>query len=358
MEQAVRAWLEGRAGGRMGRAARVLLAPLGRVYGHFALRRRRAYAEGRRAVYRASVPVVSVGNLVAGGVGKTPFVLQLVRWATDAGARPAVLLRGYGARRPDEADEPAMIRAACPGVAVYVDPDRVASSKRAVEDGCDLLILDDGFQHGRLARDVDFVLVDATCPWGGGRCFPAGLLREPWSALASATAVVLTRADQAGPEAVADIRARLRADFPALPITTASHAPARWTDLDGRPLGGGLGALRGCRVVAACGIGQPEAFRRTLLDAGATVTRLFPFPDHHAYTRREVQALRLAAATDAARLAFTEKDAVKVRQWVEAPDRGAVGVLGVDFAVVDEEETRARVLALLGPSARGATPEP
>ena len=237
---------------------------------------------------RAGIPVICVGNLTVGGTGKTPMVGWVIEVLKKAGKHPAILTRGYGR------DEPRLLEKL--GVSVVAEPDRVKGASLAKEKGADVLVMDDGFQHLRLARDLDIVLVDATDPWGGGHLLPWGKLREPKEALGRAGAVVITRADQVASEALRLLREEITRLAPAALAAEAVHQPVGGED------------LRGKRVLAVCGIGNPEAFRGTLEGLGAQVT-LKAFPDHHAYTEADVAAVN---ALGAETVVITEKDAVKL----------------------------------------------
>jgi tetraacyldisaccharide 4'-kinase len=250
------------------------------------------------------VPVVSVGNLTLGGTGKTPCVEYVARFYRDHGVRVAVLSRGYGAERGPN-DEALVLEENLPDVPHLQDPDRAAAADRAVEElESELLVLDDGFQHRRLHRDLDIVLIDATRPPQRDFLFPRGTLREPASGLNRAGAILLTRCDQVDPTTVGDLRDWLARRFPGKPVATSEHRPTTEAE-----------ELRGKTVGAFCGIGNPTAFRRTLESLGATVAAFRTFPDHHPYSRADVDALRAWAAglpTDAV-VATTQKDWVKLR---------------------------------------------
>jgi tetraacyldisaccharide 4'-kinase len=267
--------------------------------------RRWAYRAGVFGAKPAGVPVISIGNLTAGGTGKTPMVAWVVGLLRQAGRRPAILIRGYKAvaGRSDEAEE---LRAAT-GAAVVVEADRVAGAAAAVAGGADVLVMDDGFQHRRLRRDLDVVLIDATCPWGFGHVLPRGLLREPPSALGDADAVVVTRADQADPGELPALEARIAGRAAEATLCRASHRLAGLIGPDGErepPE-----SLAGRRVWAFCGIGNPDAFFRTLADAGAEIVGRTVFDDHHAYGPEDLESLaREAAEAGAGRLVTTAKD--------------------------------------------------
>jgi len=269
MQQTCRHLLEGNAGAAR-TAARILLAPLGLLYGGIAALRAWAYRHGVFATHAASAPVISVGNLTAGGTGKTPFTIRLVQHLLQAGRRPAILTRGYGAADPDRADEVQLLRRLLPDVPVYAGADRVMLAQRACGDGANVLILDDGFQHQRLRRNLDIVLIDATCPWGGGLPLPAGLLREFRSAIRRAHVVALTHTppDPDTPM-IAALSAELKRLHPSAPLLFTRHVPTRLATLSGevRP----LAALHGQPVVALSAIGRPAAFTATLGELGADV---------------------------------------------------------------------------------------
>lgn len=290
-----------------------LLAPLSFLYAFAARCRARRWRGRARPLSR---PVLSVGNLTFGGTGKTPFVIHACEELLRRGLRPAVLSRGYRSRGPAGNDEAMLLRERLPEVPHLQNPDRQAAG-RTLEGTVDCFVLDDGFQHLPLRRDVDIVLIDATDPFGGGYCPPAGRLREPLSALDRATLVVITRADLVSHdslgETMREVRARTRA-----PVATGRFRTSCAEDLRGR------------EVVLACGIGNPRAFRLTLQAAGARVAGERRFPDHHAYEPAEAAAL----AAQPLPVAVTEKDAVKLRPlW---PAGGApLLVVRIDFEPLD-----------------------
>ncbi len=303
------------------------------------------------SVKRAPCPVISVGNITVGGTGKTPMVAYLARLAAEMGRRPLILSRGYGgqAGRPNE--EARELERLCPGVPHVQNPDRV----RAMEEGlarnpCDLVILDDGFQHRRLARDLDIVLIDALQPFGFARLLPRGLLREPLSALRRADMVVITRAELVDGADLARIKQAVgRCARPETPVIVAEHRPGDVVSLDGSRRR--ADSLRGLDIAAACGIGNPEAFRWTLTNLGARIRLFDVFADHHAYTRANLD--RLIAAAQAAglkTLVTTGKDYVKWQPLLAG--RAAPGVeiaaLEVELRVVEGEEVlRQRLGAIL-----------
>ena len=323
-------------------AVRRALWPLSLAYSAGTALRRVAYDRGLRRVERLAVPVVSVGNLTVGGTGKTPLVIWLVEQARLAGRRPGVLARGYGrAKGAALNDEGALLAARFPDLPQVQDPDRVAGGRRLCAVGdVDLVILDDGFQHRRLHRDLDLVCVDAREPFDGGLQLPAGDLRESPRALRRADAVVLTRASRASPIELADcVRRVVGAAGRALPVHAADH---RALDLVERPSGQSLplDALAARRVHLLSAIARPATFAETVAALGATVVRHRIEADHHIHDPAVVRRLADAAAQDRALLIVTEKDEVKLhgldvprlvlrialRFRDEPPDLGRLGI--------------------------------
>jgi tetraacyldisaccharide 4'-kinase len=287
------------------------------------------YARGVLKCRALGVPVVSVGNLTVGGTGKTPAVELAVRSLIDLGHRPAVVSRGYGRRghgiqvvadaasirldADEGGDEPFLLARRLPGVPVVVGANRYEAGRHAVERfGVSAIVLDDGFQHRTLAKDLEIVMARAAAPWGNGRLLPGGPLREPLAALARAHLIVVTGAR--GPDDVGEVAEAARIHAPGVPLLTARHVPTEcWEAGAMRYLG--PEALRGRRLLAFAGIGAPDGFRRTLEDTGAVEAGFARFADHHRYTRDEMAGLEArAAAASASGLVTTEKDWARLRR--------------------------------------------
>ncbi len=271
------------------------------------------YDRGWLRTHRVPTPVVSVGNLTVGGTGKTPFVEHVAGYYRRRDVRVAVLSRGYGTESGPN-DEALVLEENLPDVPHLQGKDRVALAQAAIEElESELLVLDDGFQHRRLFRDLDLVLIDATQPWGHGRLLPRGLLREPKSGLRRAHLVALTRCDQVGEADRARLRQEVRRLAPGVPVIETTHRPVGLVNADGETAP--LEALRGRPAAAFCGVGNPESFRRTLTDCGADVREFRVYPDHHAYTRADVDELQGWARrlpVDC-HVVVTQKDLVKLR---------------------------------------------
>lgn len=276
--------------------------------------RNRTYDRDPSRAHRAGVPVVSVGNLTLGGTGKTPMVKWLARWFRDRECRVAIVSRGYGASAGRQNDEAMELAQSLPEVPHVQNPDRVAAAAKAIHDfASQLIVLDDGFQHRRLARDLDIVLLDALEPFGFDHVFPRGTLREPISALRRAQVVCLSRADVITADERDVIRRRTARLAPHAAWCELAHAASRLVNSSGESKP--LETLAGQRVAAFCGIGNPLGFRHTLRATGCEVAAWREFPDHHRYSTPDLAALA-AMATDcnAAMALCTQKDLVKLSQ--------------------------------------------
>jgi tetraacyldisaccharide 4'-kinase len=292
---------------------RWLLLPAWLVYAPLTMLRNALFDHGLFVTRRLNAPVISIGNLVVGGTGKTPVVQEVVDIARALGHKPVVLSRGYGGGGGPN-DEARMLDAL-----VVCDPDRFGSGAAAIVAGATCLVLDDGFQHRHLARDLDVVLIDAVRPWGGSGAalqLPVGALRERRSALRRAGLIILTHCDETETGALEELRRHL-AGF-GKPIVRANHRPTALV-----ALGGGaeepVSALSGQAVVLASGIGNPEAFERAARRLGWDVRACLRFSDHHAYHDRDWQEMVSCANENDAALVVTAKDAVKLTELSRRP---------------------------------------
>jgi tetraacyldisaccharide 4'-kinase len=315
--------------------------------------RNAAYDRGWMQAHRASVPVISVGNITLGGTGKTPMVEWLARWYRRRGVRVTLISRGYG-HAGGINDEGLVLEENLPDVPHLQDPDRVKLAAIAVEElDSELIILDDGFQHRRLARDIDLVMLDSLDPFGLGRLFPRGLLREPIRSLSRASAVVLSRADLiAAPERAA-IWGKIRSSRSSAPILQARHSPQDLIDADVQC--SSLENLSGQSIAAFCGIGNPEGFRRTLEPLCGRILDLRVFPDHHRYTAGDVTDLASWAKASGANLALTtQKDLVKLR--TSALGAVPLRALRIGLEIMDGLEDLERILCSQLPAAEPDPP--
>jgi tetraacyldisaccharide 4'-kinase len=319
---------------------RILLWPLSLVYGPVVRLRARLYAKGWLKQKRLHATVISVGNLTVGGTGKTPMVLWLAEKFLAEGKRVAILSRGYRGSG-GTSDEVELMKSRLQGrVAFGIGKDRFAEGRRLEAQGIDIFLLDDGFQHLPLARDLDILLMDASRPIGGEALLPAGRLREPLSALSRANLLVFTRV-QTAPGAAETIE-RLQ-KYPVFSAATRLLG-FRLLGSDATLLApGGIGPGP---FYAFCGIGNPEAFFRDLQSWHVPVAGKMAFPDHHRYAARDV--LRLAQAAEKAgakALVTTEKDAQNL--GAAKFDGLPVYISVIDLGITPENEFRAAISEML-----------
>ena len=341
------------SGEQTGMAASVLRAGMSAAepfYAAVAAARNRMFEAGLRKSHRLPRPVVSVGNITTGGTGKTPVVRWLAERLRDHGRRVAILARGYGARAGRAGDEQVMLdcllndsSAEAQRVALLANPDRVAAATQFLRERpeTDAFVLDDGFQHRRLARDLDVLLVSATSPFGYGHVLPRGMLREPLRGLGRAGAVIITHADQAPAGELDAIEREVRPFNPHAPVYRAVHAHAalrRGPEHESRP----MEELRGANWFALCGIGDPKTFLRQLQSVGGRCAGHRWFADHHRYTDADLADVRREARSAGAdALVTTEKDWAKLKNLAGAGDAD-LPIWRVDVRVrfLDDGESR------------------
>jgi tetraacyldisaccharide 4'-kinase len=300
------------------------------------------YDRGTAEVHRVDVPIITVGNLSLGGTGKTPMVKWLAQRFQDAGLRVAIVSRGYGAADGNHNDEAMELAQALPNVPHIQNRDRVAGAQQAIREfNLQLLLLDDGFQHRRLGRDLDIVLLDALEPFGFEHVFPRGTLREPLAGLARAQVVCLSRADAISQPERETIRKRVAKIAPQAVWCEAAHAASKLTNSNGESQP--LEFLANHRVVAFCGIGNPAGFRHTLSAAGCEPVAWREFPDHHAYTTADQSELiSLAQSSNADTFVCTQKDLVKLPQ--QQLGRLPVWAVAIEMKFLRGQEELERIL--------------
>ena len=252
--------------------------------------RNKAYQLGLMRTHGAGVPVISVGNITAGGTGKTPACAAIAKWLRHRGLRVAILSRGYGALADGLNDEARELDTLLPDVPHLQAANRIETAKIAVEElEMEILLLDDGFQHRRLARDLDIVLLDATNPFGWGHLLPRGLLREPLKGLRRADLVIVTRSDQVTTQDLANLRTKVQRVSPKAGWVESIHSPIRWRNSSGEELP--LDYFASKPALALSGIGNPQAFLETLQRLSVTLIDQIQFPDHHPYSPMDVQGI-------------------------------------------------------------------
>ncbi|MDQ7838414.1 MAG: tetraacyldisaccharide 4'-kinase [Thermodesulfobacteriota bacterium] len=389
-----------------------LLSPLGYLYGQIMRLRAKLYDFGLFKTRSLPCRVISIGNLTLGGTGKTPLTIWLARYLKDKGQKVAIVSRGYKAKNkgsvsivadgqrtllgPDEAgDEPFMMASSLPGVPLLIGKKRFPVGMRAIEDfSPDVVLFDDGYQHLGLARDLNLLLLRTVKPFGNGRVFPAGTLREPLSALKRADAFILTYAEEDSGSVMEEQRLFLQKRFPDKPVFVSYCKPISFYLLNethishgdtpvcvqrtGRkdnennppsppfskggntfspPLGkdgnhpsipplekgdtGGfsdekashnLSELKGKKALAFCGIAHPESFRNMLIRLGIDLVDFIAYRDHYDYHRGDLEKIEERAAGKGAEFIITtEKDAVKIEKLIELGMSIPIGVLKTEF---------------------------
>jgi tetraacyldisaccharide 4'-kinase len=301
-------------------------------------------------------PVISIGNLTLGGTGKTPTVMQVAQLLTRNNKRPVVVSRGYGRKDETEiivvsdgrsvlvdshigGDEPVMIGSKLPGIPVVVGSKRYHAALFALQRfNPDVVVLDDGFQHIQIQRDLDIVLVDAGNPFGNGKLFPAGILREPIQALKRASAVLITNTDAAMD--VGKLKETIRRHTQAR-IFTSRQVPVDLIDYcssDLKP----LAVLRGSRVLALSGIARPDSFTAMLKSLGADIAVAWTYPDHYDYQQSDLaEVFQKAADEKISMIVTTEKDAIRLKKLhVEG-----VWALRIELNVAEHDEWEAFLLS-------------
>ncbi|MRR53233.1 MAG: tetraacyldisaccharide 4'-kinase [Deltaproteobacteria bacterium] len=344
---------EGKRIGLVDKLIVALLVPGAFVYSVVLRFRSFLYRRGIMPSFLLDVPVISVGNLSVGGTGKTPFTVLIARLLIDRGKRVVVLSRGYGGAGgsavrivsdgsrillpvAEAGDEPVLLARSVPGLIVVTSSDRYRGGLKAFKRfRPDIFLLDDGFQHLRLRRDLNILLLDAARPFGNGWTLPAGLLREPLSAVRRADLIVYTRADEA-------------TECPALediPACRSSHRLSGVVSL----LGGELTAFSifaGKKGVACAGIADPGAFFDALALEGLDLTATLAFQDHCFYDRTErAEICRAMKETGADFLITTEKDAVKLAAFPDISQVAYAAVLTLE--IIDSGVLEAKIEKLL-----------
>jgi len=297
----------------------------------------RAFLYRKNVLFRPEalpVPVISVGNLTMGGTGKTPMVLYVARCLLGLGIKPAIVSRGYGGKARGAVhvvsdgsnillspalagDEPVMLAGAIPGVPVLIAPRRIRACRRAVSEfGAEVIVMDDGFQHLAVRRDVDLVLFGAGKFLGNGRVFPGGELREPFFALKRAHAFVITGVDNDNRTEVNAFRRLLNGVFPEKPVFSGEYLPASLLHSKEENTAFAIDRARTIPLFGFAGIAHPDAFQRTLQRERFLLVGFKAYPDHHPYGAEDVKALvKSALALGARALITTEKDFVKLRPF-------------------------------------------
>jgi tetraacyldisaccharide 4'-kinase len=270
-------------------------------------------------VHQFPVPIISVGNLTLGGTGKSPMAAWLCRYFLQQNLRPGLISRGYKKTQENVNDEFLEMAFRFPAISHIQNRDRVAAVKELLQQkSVDVIILDDAFQHRRIARTFDMVILDATAPFGFDHVFPRGTLREPFGGLRRADAAVLSRSNLASEAERQKIKDRVLSIKPNIIWAETDHVPATLVSIDSSSkclCDESLELVRGKSALAFCGIGNPPAFQKTLEQCGVHVTDLIAFPDHYHYTAADAgRLLQTAKELGTDLILCTMKDLVKLNR--------------------------------------------
>ena len=311
--ESFRRLIDGRATGLVATLSRTGLSAIEIPYEALVRLRNYGYDHSILAVKKASAPVISVGNLTLGGTGKTPLVAWLAHWFAQHNKKPAIISRGYKAKTGQLSDEAAELKILLPTVPHYANKQRIIAAREAITKGSDVLLLDDGFQHRQISRDLNLVTIDATDPFGCNRLFPRGLLREPLWGLKRADALVLTRTDQVSIKTRNEIQEqcfRFVGSYDK-PWIETEHRPSNLRLVDGTTQP--LKTLQDKRILSLSAIGNPAAFHRTLTTLGNEPVATLTFPDHHTYTTDDIHRISEETESVGAEIIVTTlKDLVKL----------------------------------------------
>ncbi len=354
------------SGQKAGLGAGLLRLLLGLAAGGYSIAvrlRNFLYSKEWLKVHRSDAAVISVGNITVGGTGKTPLVVWLCKEIISdsrfqiSNCQCAILTRGYKTRRAScvmrraknkhntqyairntEIDEPAILAESCPEVKVIVNPDRVAGAGEAISKfGANTLIMDDGFQHRRLVRDLDIIAIDATRPFGYGKMLPAGLLREPIASLKRAGAVVITRCDQVTEAELSEIERKLQIINPDVIIARSIHAPTYVKSADNQEIS--LEQLKDKKIFTFCGIGNPDSFFNTIKSLNCDLAGEKVYNDHHHYTNDCLADIyEQAGGLKADLILTTQKDWTKIKRLALLKKDIPLGYIGIEIKFLAGED--------------------
>lgn len=293
--------------------ARVGLHLLTIPYGIAVYCRNQWFDKQSSASTEISIPVISVGNITTGGTGKTPVVMFIAQYLRQQQIRVTLVSRGYGSSDGQPNDEALELERKLPDVPHVQNPDRIAAARMAIaEFEAQIILLDDAFQHRRIKRDLDIVLIDATCPFGYGHLLPRGLLREPLRNLKRANLIGITRVDQISAEQYHDLKKHIQRFNAKAEVVSFSHVITGIENNSGTQQG--LEHIVGKRIIAFCGIGNSQVFHDMLVQQGLDIVHFESFADHYDYQRTDIQRLvKLAEIHQTTVFVCTHKDLVKIQ---------------------------------------------
>ena len=289
------------------------------------------YSSGLRRVYAAPIAVVSVGNLTLGGTGKTPMVVYLANYFVSRGSKPAVLTRGYGN------DECRMLAAELPEVPVYNGQDRLKNARFAARDGRDVVILDDAFQHRRIGRDFNILLVDGRNLFGNGIIFPGGILREPVEAARRADLIIITKIDGLSDKELQEIKEYIGRIAPGKAVAASRHDPVSFGGVKGASYE--LETIRGKDICVVSGIADPSYLEALLKSLGSGIKKTYFYPDHYAYKQKDLDGIvRECVSLGIRTIVTTGKDFVKMQDLDMSAMGDNIRILNVETKITEGRE--------------------
>ena len=330
--------ISGRSSGWTAKFLRSLLRAASGIYSIIIWARNLAYDKKFLKINISGVPVICVGNITVGGTGKTPLVIWVCKLLAKKDIRYAILTRGYKTKKGKLSDEPAILAKNCPQAKVVVNPNRTMGAEKAISKlAATALVLDDGFQHRGLARDIDIVTIDAMCPFGYDKILPAGLLREPAKNLKRADAVVITRSNQCNQDQMHSLEKKISTFNPDMIITKAMHSPICAKLIGGNQIS--LEELKDKNIFAFCGIGNPDAFLNTIIELGGNLVGSEIYNDHHHYTNDDIADIyEKAKYLEADLVLSTQKDWTKTTLLASTNPDIPFAYLQIELKFVDGEE--------------------
>ncbi|MBU0683293.1 MAG: tetraacyldisaccharide 4'-kinase [Candidatus Omnitrophica bacterium] len=286
----------------------------------------KSYRLGIRREIKISIPVISVGNITLGGTGKTPLAIFLAEYYQARGKKPAILIRGYGG------DENRLLADELADISIFTGQDRVKNARMAVARKNDVIILDDAFQHRRIRRDYNIVVLDSVSLFGNKALVPRGILREPVSSLGRASAFVLTKADMIGETRKNAVTEMLKSSFPEIPIALTCHRPLSFSDVTGASYP--VETIKGWQIAVVSGIGDPDYLAFLLERQGANIVLRRDYMDHYQYTQKDIDRISRDVLTrKVQKIIVTAKDYVKLKNLnlSNIEDKTFILKIGIDF---------------------------
>lgn len=332
MKQYINDLMRDRRNGILDKVAKVLLYIISLIYGLVVRIWDLLYSTKVLKAHKVSPKVISIGNITVGGTGKTPFTIFLAQELMNRGQRISILMRGYGN------DEWQMVKRSLESIPVIVGRDRVKSANDAEKlYNAEILLLDDGFQHRRLKRDLNILLIDAVSPFGNKHMLPRGVLREPLSAIKCADIIVLTKVDL-GRHNVDGLRKVLSECFKIDKIVETAYKPIFFSDIATKNQLE-LNVIKGRKIGVFSGIADPRYFKHILRGLGAVLVREFDYPDHQDYSKKDIDFIeKESEKSNCEFIITTEKDSVKLERLITKQGKAKILALYVKIEITSGME--------------------